>query len=258
MILDEITQFKRAEVDRQKEAVPPAEVKAALADAPAIRDFAGAVRRTGSGMRIIAEAKKASPSKGVIREDFRPVEIARAFEANGASAISVLTDQKFFQGALSYLTDVKSAVGLPILRKDFIIDEYQIYQSRAAGADAILLIAAILPEGVLRSFLDTAGGLGLSCLVEVHDEPEMETALAVGAKVIGVNNRDLRTFQVDINTTARLARMAPCDRVIVSESGVHSRADVDFLSRVGTHAILVGESLMRAEDIGAKLRELIG
>jgi len=258
LILDDITEHKRIEVALHKAAVPFSRLEGLLAAAPSVRDFTRAVTRTNSGVKVIAEVKKASPSKGVIRQDFDPVEIAREYEANGASAISVLTDESFFQGALSYLRDVRAEVALPVLRKDFIIDPYQIYESRAAGADAILLIVAILTVDQLQSFLATAGELGLSCLVEVHDGREMEIALASGAKLIGINNRDLHTFEVDIDTTVRLAGMATRDRVIVSESGISTRGDVDYVSRAGAHAVLVGESLMRADNIGARLRELIG
>ena len=259
MILDDITEHKRREVARDRGKTPFSDLVLAVKDAPAARDFTAALRRPdGAPVRIIAEVKKASPSKGVIREDFHPVEIAQVYEANGASAISVLTDERFFRGALPYMTEVKASVGLPVMRKDFIIDEYQIYQSRAAGADALLLIAAILTGDEIKRFLDTAAGLGLYCLVEVHDEAELDAAVEAGARLIGVNNRDLKTFRVDISTTVRLAPLAPAGAILVSESGVQSREDVRFLGQNGVHAVLIGESLMRSPDIGAKLREFTG
>jgi indole-3-glycerol phosphate synthase len=258
LILDDIIQHKREEVARRKMETPLREIKAAIADAPTPLDLVNAVRRLPTEpMRVIAEVKKASPSKGVIREDFHPVQIARAYEAGGASAISVLTDEKFFQGSADYLVAVKSSVGLPVLRKDFTIDDYQVYESRAIGADAILLIAAALTDDELRRFQDTASELGMRCLVEVHDEREMDRAAAAHASLIGINNRDLRTFQVDIGATMRLAPATPAGCVLVSESGIHTRDDMQLLANTGAHAALTGECLMRAEDIGDKLRELI-
>jgi indole-3-glycerol phosphate synthase len=258
LILDDILQHKRGEVERRKAEQPLAEVKAMAAAAPRARNFASAIRRGCQPcLKIIAEVKKASPSKGIIREDFNPVEIAMAYEANGASAISVLTDEKFFQGSLQYLIDVKSAVSIPVLRKDFVIDEYQVYEGRAAGADAILLIAAALSDEQMSQFRAIASDLEMGCLVEVHDAEEMRRADAVGARVIGVNNRDLRTFHTDISTSADLFPLAPPGSVLVSESGINSREDMLFLANSGAHAVLIGESLMRADDIGAKLRELV-
>lgn len=258
MILDDILQHKREEVALRKAEKPLAELKTLCAEAPRARNFASALRQgCQASVKIIAEVKKASPSKGIIREDFNPVEIARAYEANGASAISVLTDEKFFQGSLQYLMDVKSAVGIPVLRKDFTVDEYQVYESRAAGADAILLIAAALSDEELSRFRALASDLAMGCLVEVHDAEEMARAAAVGARVIGVNNRDLKTFHVDISTSAALFPLAPPGSILVSESGIHTREDMSFLANCGAHAVLVGESLMRADDIGAKLRELV-
>jgi indole-3-glycerol phosphate synthase len=258
LILDDIIQHKREEVGRRKAEKPLLELRAIAAASPCALDWVSAVRReVHEPLKVIAEVKKASPSKGVIREDFNPVEIARTYEANGASAISTLTDEKFFHGSLQYLVDVKSAVTLPVLRKDFTVDEYQIYESRAAGADAILLIVAALTDEELRRFHDIATDLGMGCLVEVHDAQEMDQAASIGAKVIGVNNRDLRTFHVDICTSEELFPRAPKGAVLVSESGIHTRDDMAFLAESGAHAVLIGESLMRAEDIGAKLRELM-
>ncbi|MDO8683656.1 MAG: indole-3-glycerol phosphate synthase TrpC [Armatimonadota bacterium] len=258
MILDEIIKHKREEVALQKQAVPLPELRSRLKDASQVRDFSSALLRAeGEPLRIIAEVKKASPSKGVIREDFDPVEIARIYESNGASAISVLTDEKYFQGSLGYLIGVKSAVKLPVLRKDFIVDEYQIFQSRAAGADAILLIVATLTEDELKSYLAVAGELGLHCLVEVHDGWELDIAIAAGARIIGVNNRNLKTFNVDVSTTTRLIPRMPNGAIVVSESGIRSKYDIQFLADKGAHAALIGEALMRSPDIGAKLREFV-
>ena len=233
------------------------------------RDFAAALRKPRGSLALIAEVKKASPSAGIIRPDFDPVRIAQTYEAAGASCLSVLTDERFFQGSLEYLRQIRRAVRLPLLRKDFIIDERQILEAAQAGADAILLIVAILNDAQLRQFLALATAAGLSALVEVHDEPELDRAVAAGAAIIGVNNRDLKTFKVDLATTERLAvrlraRLGGApgtgsgDVLLVAESGIHSRADVERLACCGAGAILVGESLMRQADIGGKVRELIG
>ena len=225
-----------------------------------------ASRRRGP-VALIAEVKKASPSAGVIRPDFDPVRIAREYEAAGASCLSVLTDEKFFQGSLEYLKQIRGAVKLPLLRKDFIIDERQILEAVEWGADAILLIVAILSDAQLKPVPRAGDGRGLAALVEVHDEAELDRALAAGAELIGVNNRDLKTFKVDLATTERLAarccsRHAHASRItpplLVAESGIHTRADVERLAKCGAQAILVGESLMKHADIGAKVRELLG
>jgi len=258
-----------AEKRREVEALPPGPVtverlRAALATRGEPRDFLAALRRPRSGdVALIAEVKKASPSAGVIRADFDPVAIARAYEAAGATCLSVLTDAKFFQGSLEFLRAIRAAVSLPLLRKDFIIDERQILEAVEWGADAILLIAAILDDARLRHFHELARGAGLAALVEVHDAAELDRALALGAPLIGVNNRDLRTFTVDLAATERLAarlRTPPAGRevLLVAESGIHSRADVERLRRAGAGAILVGESLMRHADLAAKTRELLG
>lgn len=264
-ILDTIVGVKREEV----RALPPGPVGAhRVRDAIAgrgdgVRDFAGALRRPARGdVGLIAEVKKASPSKGVIRADFDPVRIAREYEAAGASCLSVLTDERFFQGSLQYLRAVRSAVGLPLLRKDFVIDERQVLEAVEWGADAILLIVAILDDGELRHLHALAEASGLAALVEVHDEAELARALAVGARLIGVNNRDLRTFTVDLGTTGRMAarlRQAGVgdDVLLVAESGLESRADVARVRDSGARAILVGESLMRAPSIHAKATELL-
>ncbi len=265
-ILDTIVARKRVEVA----SLPSGPVSARqLRDAidrrgTGVRDFFAALRQPRRGdVGLIAEVKKASPSKGVIRPDFDPVAIAREYEAAGASCLSVLTDVDFFQGSLSFLQDIRSAVGLPLLRKDFIIDERQILEAIEWGADAILLIVAILSDDELRHFHALADAAGLTTLVEVHDEVELERALAAGARLVGVNNRDLKTFKVDLGTTERLARRlwaadGSKDRLLVAESGIDSRADVVRLRQCGSGAILVGESLMRAPSIGDKVGQLLG
>jgi len=256
MILDRIVAHKKLEIDVQKRDVPLDEIKKNLADVGTVRGFQQAISVRGK-VNLIAEIKKASPSKGIIRSDFDPEAIASIYENNGAAAISVLTDREFFQGRLSFLADVRSVTSsVPLLRKEFIIDEYQIYQSRLAGADAILLIAAILDLPTLDRYLNIAHEIGLDRLVEVHSEDELDMVLKTDAPVIGINNRDLRTFNTDIRTTAELSKKVPEDRVIVSESGISSKEDVEFLHKCGVNAILVGESLMKSDDIGLKVRQL--
>jgi indole-3-glycerol phosphate synthase len=256
MILDKIIAHKKLEVDAQKENTPLNKIKRNLIGLDPVRGFKAAISTPGK-VNLIAEIKKASPSRGVIRDDFDPEAIARTYEDNGAVAISVLTDRKFFQGDLSFLARVRSVTSsVPVLRKDFIIDEYQIYQSRLAGADAILLIAAALDLPTLSRFLSIAHDMDLDCLVEVHSDDELDVVLNTDAAIIGINNRDLRTFKTDIRTTAHLMRIMPKDRVIVSESGIFSREDVEFLRKCGAHAMLVGESLMKSDDIGRKMRQL--
>ncbi len=254
MILDDIAREKRNEVEARKRETPAF----SLEGLAATRDFASALKNTaGSLPKVIAEVKKASPSKGVIRPDFDPVAIAKGYKKSGASAVSVLTDEKFFQGKLSFLTDCRRSIELPLLRKDFIIDKIQIEEARAAGADAILLIAALLDTGALRSFGNAARELDMAALVEVHDESELESALESGANIIGINNRNLQTFEVSINTTFRLAPMIPQNLTIVSESGIGTKDDLKRLRDAGIDAVLIGESLMRAEDPGAALKALL-
>jgi indole-3-glycerol phosphate synthase len=264
-ILDAIVEEKKREVARlPQRSLSVADLKGALEVRGGRRVFAGALRKPRSGpVALIAEVKKASPSAGVIRHDFDPVRIAREYEAAGASCLSVLTDEKFFQGSLDYLKQIRAAVKLPLLRKDFIIDERQILEAIEWGADAILLIVAILSDAQLRCFHALATGAGLAALVEVHDEAELDRALNAGAGLVGVNNRNLKTFKVDLATTERLAaRLHSAPRttspLLVAESGIHTRADVERLAKCGAQAILVGESLMKHADIGAKTRELLG
>jgi len=250
-ILDQIVAEKRREVARLH---PPGKPATTRADR---RDFAGALRRP-MGVALIAEVKKASPSAGIIRADFDPVRIAGEYEAAGAAVVSVLTDETFFQGHLDYLRQIRAAVRLPLLRKDFIIDELQIYEAEAGGADAVLLIAAILDDAQLRAFRQLARQLKLAALVEVHDERELARAVAAGAEIIGINNRNLSTFRVDLATTEQLAAQIPAGTTIVAESGIHTRADVARMAAAGVHAILVGESLMRSANIAGQVQELLG
>ena len=257
MILDEIIEKKRHEVKERKVLRPLADLEQMIAGRPATRDFAAALAG-GAGCAIIAEVKRRSPSRGLLRADFDPVRIAREYEGAGASAISVLTDENYFGGSDADLAAVKAAVSLPVLRKEFIIDPYQIYEARAIGADALLLIAAILTDGQLREYLDLAASLGMAALVEVHDRAELDRALAAGAMIIGINNRDLKTFVTDIGTTLELAPLIPKDRIAVSESGIRSRGEIETLSKAGVHAFLIGETLITAPRIGQKLAELRG
>jgi indole-3-glycerol phosphate synthase len=256
-ILDKIVAHKRDEIAQAKSARPEAELRAQLKDAPPVRDFFAALAADGP-IKLIAEVKKASPSKGVIRADFHPVEIARSYERAGASCLSVLTDEHFFQGSLEYLRQIRSAVNLPLLRKDFILDAHQLVEARVAGADAVLLIAECLDDCNLRKLHAEALELGLTPLVEFYDEENLERALAAGATLIGVNNRDLRTFEVDLGRTVRMREKVPLDAVFVGESGIYTRDDVLRLQAAGVDAILVGESLMREADVEAATRRLLG
>jgi len=257
MILDDIIANKKEELAGTKRRSSLAEVKARAADAGPARGFGKALSRSGA-IRLIAEVKKASPSKGVIRGDFDPVRIAQAYEQAGASCISVLTEEKFFQGRLEYLAAIRKAAGLPLLRKDFIIDEYQVYEARAAGADAVLLIAACLEKDQMAEYLGIAGQLGLDALVESHTYRELDKTLLAGATLVGINNRDLSTFTVSLDTTLDLLKDIPDDRIVVSESGIKTRDDIVKLEKAGVDAVLVGEGLMREKDIGKKVKELLG
>ncbi len=257
MILDDIIAYKKEELIQSERHVPFAEVRAKALDAESVRGF-GKVLSEGHDIRLIAEVKKASPSKGVIREDFHPVEIAKVYADSGAACLSVLTEGKYFQGKLEYLGAIRKAVGLPLLRKDFIIDEYQIFEARAAGADAILLIAACLERQQIEDLLGVARELGLDVLVESHTYKELDKSLLAGASLVGINNRDLSSFTVDLQTTLDLLKDIPDDRIVVSESGIKSRHDVLKLQQAGADAVLVGESLMREKDIGKKVKELLG
>jgi len=260
-ILKKIVEHKRGEVAAARSAAPLAEVKARIADLEdQPRGFERALRdcHASGWTAVIAEVKKGSPSKGLIRPDFDPLTIAETYEKNGAACLSVLTEERFFLGNLRYLALIREQVRLPLLRKDFLFDPYQVYEARAAGADAILLIAAMLDLPQIQELAGIARELSLDVLLEVHDGPEMETALASGCTLIGINNRNLRTFVVDLATTEQLLPLVPADRFVVAESGINTRDDIVRLQSAGAHGFLIGESLMREEDIGAKLRELLG
>ncbi|REJ86687.1 MAG: indole-3-glycerol phosphate synthase TrpC [Planctomycetota bacterium] len=256
-ILDKIVATKRNEIAAAQARRPAVELQAALADAPPVRDFFAALA-AGDDVSLIAEVKKASPSAGVIRADFDPVAIARTYAEHGASCISVLTDESFFQGQLNYLSAIRAAVEPPLLRKDFILDPYQLLEARVAGADAVLLIAECLEDCDLRSLHNRILDLGMTPLVEFYDRENLPRVLEAGASLIGINNRDLRTFQTDLGHTIRLRAELPADCLVVGESGIRTRADVERLAAAGVEAILVGETLMREEDIGQAVDTLLG
>ncbi|MFQ5343084.1 MAG: indole-3-glycerol phosphate synthase TrpC [Anaerolineae bacterium] len=255
MILDTIVAHKREELKALKARRPLSELRADAGSTPPARDLAAAL--AAPGVRLIAEIKRASPSKGVFRADLDPVALAETYVNNGAGAISVLTDEHFFQGHLDDLRRVKRAYpAVPVLRKDFVIDPHQVYEARAAGADAVLLIVAVLADDLLADLLSLTHKLGMEALVEVHNEGELNRALKTEPRVIGINNRDLRDFTVDLRTTERLRQLIPGGTIVVAESGIHTAADVQRLARAGVDAILVGEALVTAEDAAAKAQEL--
>ncbi|GIV68800.1 MAG: indole-3-glycerol phosphate synthase [Caldilinea sp.] len=262
-VLNLIMAWKRQEVPRQMEIAPLAQVKAFARLAPPALDFAAALTAE-PGASLIAEVKRASPSKGVIAREWDPEQIAETYARNGAAAISCLTDSRFFQGKLEYLTAIKERLreigrAAPVLRKDFIYHEYQVYEARMAGADAILLIVGVLGDNDLRELRELAESLGMAALVEVHDEAETERALKSGARIIGVNNRDLRTFQVDIETTGRLRKLIPPDKILVGESGIRTPEDVQRMAAMGCDAILVGETFCKLPQAqrAAKVKEFV-
>ena len=258
-ILDRIVDVKRDEVAAGRARCGLPAMRARAEGAGPTRDFVAALRRRidDGAAAVIAEIKKASPSKGVLRADFRPAEIAASYERHGAAALSVLTDAPFFQGAPEYLADARTATSLPALRKDFMVDEWQIFESRALGADAILLIVAALDDARMRDFETTALGLGMAVLVEVHDEPELGRALALRTPLIGINNRNLRTFEVTLETTLALLPQVPAERLVVTESGILAASDVRRMRAAGVGAFLVGEAFMRAENPGLALAGLL-
>ena len=257
-ILQKIVERKKERVSSAKSITPVADLKRAIRNIPGPLNFSKAVKRDKPPLRLIAEIKKASPSRGLIRADFSHKAIASIYEAAKVDAVSVLTEEDFFQGKLEFIEEVKQSVSCPVLRKDFIFDEYQIYEARAKKADAILLIAAILELTQAEEFLHLARELGLSVLFEVHDFAELETALRVNAPVIGINNRNLKTLAIDLNTTFELKKEVPGDRTVVSESGIKTRDDVLKLEAAGIDAMLVGTSLMESQDIAAKIDKLRG
>ena len=257
-ILDEIVAAKRVELAEAMQAMPLADVEQAASNQPRPLNLSGAL--IGGGIRLIAEVKKASPSRGLLSPDFDPVRLAETYVTNGAAAVSCLTDPRF-QGELAHLSAIKQSGAsgrAPVLRKDFIFDPYQVHEARAAGADGILLIVAILDPTQLKELLATAQSLWMQCLVEVHDETELETAVDAGAEIIGINNRNLHTFTTDLAVTQRLAPLVPRGKVVVSESGIFTRDDLRLLNRARVNAVLVGEALVTAIDVAAKVRELSG
>ena len=258
-ILDTIIAYKHRELQERQAVLPLAELIARAKDSLPPRDFIAALQTPKVGLvTLIAEVKKASPSAGIIRADFDPVAIAKEYEAAGASCLSVLTDEKFFQGHDDYLATVREAVPLPVIRKDFVVNEWQIYESRALGADAVLLIVAALTPAQIADYQALAHELGMTALVEVHTEAEMEVALGANAKMIGINSRNLNTFVTDLGAVERLAATVPKEVTLVAESGLKTPADVQRVAQAGAKAILVGETLMRSPDIGAAVRGLMG
>jgi len=256
VILDDIVEVKRREVAERKKTTPLAALEGTIKGMPPTRDFRKSL--DGGGCAIIAEVKRRSPSRGALRKEFDPAGIALEYERHGAAAVSVLTDETFFGGSSGDLSAVRNAVSLPVLRKEFIIDPWQIHETRVIGADALLLIAAVLTERELREYRELASSLGMASLVEIHDRGELEKALRTGAEIIGINNRDLRTFATDIRTSLDLAPLIPADRLVVSESGIRTRGEIEILTQAGIRAFLIGETLMTAPEIGNTLKGLLG
>jgi len=259
-ILKKIVANKRREVEQLKLDHPISELRQRIDEGgnPAPLNLAGALM--GDEVRVIAEVKKASPSKGLLRPDFDPTALAEAYATNGAAAVSVLTDADYFQGSVQHLAEVRRALtphGIPVLRKEFIVDPYQVYEARAYGADAILLIVSVLTATEIGELMSVAGELWMQCLVEVHDEDELQIALEIGAEIVGINNRNLHTFVTDLSVTERLAPMVPQGKIVVSESGIDTRDDIGRVGRAGAHAVLIGEALVTAADPGERLRGLL-
>jgi len=254
-MLDKIIAQKREEVEQKKKVATMTYLQERIACQKPALDLAPALK--GDHIRLIAEVKQASPSKGMLSPNLNPTELARTYAEGGAAAISVLTEANYFMGSIEHLAAIKEVVGLPLLRKDFIFDPYQLYESRAYGADALLLIAAVLSQKQLKELVSLSHSLGLGCLVEVHNEGEVERAVLSGAGIIGINNRDLNTFTVDIATTCSLRPLIPQERIVVSESGIKSKRDIEKLGKWGVDAVLVGEALVTASDVLAKMKELL-
>lgn len=256
MYLHKIINYKKTELEEKKQKLPMNVLKSQLQFMKERRGFKEALSN-GNGTRIIAEVKKASPSKGVIREDFDHMKIAKTYEREGSAAISVLTDSHFFQGDIEFLSQIRCVVETPLLRKDFIIDEYQVLESMIYGADALLLIASVLSEKELRNLYDMTRSLSMEVLVEVHNKGDLKKAKKIGAEIIGINNRDLKSFKTDINTTAKLSRLISEEIIVVSESGINTKEEIEYLKKTGANAFLIGEALMREKNPGVLLRELI-
>jgi indole-3-glycerol phosphate synthase len=254
-MLDKITAQKREEVEQRKKAVTITYLQQRIAKQKPALDFAMALK--GDHIRLIAEVKQSSPSRGLLSPNFNPIELAQTYAEGGAAAISVLTETNYFMGSIEHLAAIKEVVDLPLLRKDFIFDLYQVYESRAYGADALLLITSILSQEQLKELILLSHSLGLKCLVEVHNKGEVERAILSEAEIIGINNRDLNTFSIDINMTQRLRPLIPQERIVVSESGIKSKRDIEKLRKWGVDAVLVGEALVTAGDIRAKMKELL-
>jgi indole-3-glycerol phosphate synthase len=256
-VLDRIVAHKRTEIEQARSAVSEVELTARLADVPPVRDFVAAIRNA-PGIGLIAEVKKASPSAGLIREDFDPVEIARIYESSGATCLSVLTDEHFFQGHLDFLRAIRAEVSIPVMRKEFVLDRYQVLEARAAGADCVLLIAECLNDCELRDLYFYASELGMECLVELYEPDNLDRVLKLDPSLIGINNRNLKTFVTDLKHTTELKKQIPNSKLLISESGIRTHEDVVFLEQHGVRGILVGESLMRQPDIGLATRTLLG
>jgi indole-3-glycerol phosphate synthase len=254
-MLDKIIAQKREDVEQRKKVAIMTYLQERITCQKPPLDLAPALK--GDNIRLIAEVKRASPSRGMLSPNFNPIKLAQTYAEGGAAAISVLTEANYFMGSIQHLAAIKEVVGLPLLRKDFILDPYQVYESRAYGADALLLIAAILGQEQLKEFVSLSRSLGLRCLVEVHNKDEVERAVLSGAQIIGINNRDLNTFVVDITTTHLLRPLIPRERIVVSESGIKSRRDMEKMSNWGADAVLIGEALVTAGDVRAKMKELL-
>jgi len=255
-MLDKIIAQKREEVKQKKKVATMTYLQERIAQRKPALDLALALK--GDHIRLIAEVKQASPSRGMLSHNFNPIKLAQTYTAGGAAAISVLTEANYFMGSIEHLAAIKEVIGLPLMRKDFIFDPYQVYESRAYGADALLLIAAILSQAQLDELLSLSHSLGLRCLVEVHNAGEVEKAILSEVEIMGINNRDLNTFVVDINTTRRLRPLVPKEKIVVSESGIKSKRDIEKLGKWGVDAVLVGEALVTASNVMAKMKELIG
>ncbi len=256
MILDDIVEYKKGELKNTRELMPLAELQHKLKDMQSPLDFYS-IAIADSSPKIISEIKKASPSKGIICENFDPIKIAKSYEVNGASAISILTDEKFFQGSLDYLSQIRSVVNIPLLRKDFTIDPYQIYEARAHGADIVLLIAAILDKDQINEYLEIVDSLNMNAIVEIHNHEELDKVIDTGCKIIGINNRNLMTFEVDLSTTVELIKYIPEDILVISESGISDLDDIRMLRKLGVNTFLIGESFMKSDDPGGTLQKYI-